>query len=397
MIYRYLTPFCLFALLLLSGCGGSSEVEFAPTATEAASPSPIVRATRSPVVLTPRPLGSPTRTTPTATPSGPPRTATATVEPTPSAALSRAARDLDDKLDDFRAAVRDGDSQRALSLQRELLAEVDKAEQTARADKTKYGEQMLAALATLRIGLTGDLPKLDAARVELRKIGGSAAAPAGTPGADATAQSIDSLEVFAGQLADKVANFQRALAKNDTAALLSIQEDILLDVERAETQLKDSRARQAELVRSALGDVRAGIAGEPNKLAMAESKLREAAGRSSQTTQTVTPAVTPAATATPQATPSVQPKANAQQLAGELRGGLDTYVRATQEPANQQNLDRTKRELQDQLGRAESAIRDDNSPPAARLRTALGLIRDVLGGDSAKVEPARRALEAVGS
>ncbi len=62
-----------------------------------------------------------------------------------------------------------------------------------------------------------------------------------------------------------------------------------------------------------------------------------------------------------------------------------------------QNLDRARKELEEQLSKTDTALKDDNSQQAGQLRTAMGQVRDAMGGDPAKIESARKALEKVGS
>jgi len=319
--------------------------------------------------------------TPTVTPTrGPTPTPSPTPVPTLSPTARRSLSELESKLQEFRLAVRGGDNATTLRMQRELLEALGRAETPLRSDRSEEGERAREAIADVRAGLQGDLAKLDAGAAEIRRL--VAAAPAGTPLAGGTptgdASAAADPEDLVKELADGLAAFRTAAERNDTAGMLKQQARIVELSGRLDQQFRNAHSPSADQLRSALADVGNGLGGDLDKLAGAEEKLRAWAGDE------------PSASAPRAASPTAQ-RVDVQPLANDLNNNLGALANAYQNE-DPEAVKRAQENLRKAVDKAAEAIKDDRSPRAARLREALGVVREAAGGDESKVEAAREAL-----
>ncbi|MBI3977339.1 MAG: hypothetical protein HY331_04050 [Chloroflexi bacterium] len=374
---RRLLLVIVLGAVAVAGCQIGGAPEPTPTTQPTPTATPASLSLRQTPIATWQPTPPPPTATPT--PSGPPPTPTATPEPTVSPQLLRQATGVQERAERLHEALRDGDAETLLRLQREMSPEVAQLLQLAQQDPSKQGKQIAAALDELRAGLSGNLPKLDNGRKQLAQaLGVAAADPASAPAENAP-RSIENLARYAGDLADRAIAFETALQEGRTADLLRLQNELLTEAARGQS-LQNSRTRQAEIVRGALEDLRSALGGDRTKLAGAIAKLQQAAGRTA-----------PTGPGSPAATQPV----DLQPLANELNNKLGALAQALNDPSNKEGLAKAQQELADQARKAEAAIRNDRSPRADRLRHAIGVVREVANGDGNKVEAARAALQEV--
>jgi hypothetical protein len=88
------------------------------------------------------------------------------------------------------------------------------------------------------------------------------------------------LEPAATALEGKLSDFRSALKTQDVTGALRLQRELLGAATDAESAIKNDRSPQAQSVRGAIAEIRAGIAGDHNGLDHADSALRQVLGGS---------------------------------------------------------------------------------------------------------------------
>ncbi|MBI4491722.1 MAG: hypothetical protein HY690_02900 [Chloroflexi bacterium] len=390
---RMLRPLVVLAMLpLLAACGApASEPTPQAEPTEAAPPTP----QPAPALfrpITPEPAeGSPSPAAlPQATPSpgalAAQRTPAPTLAPvaTPVPALSQRAQhegtELSKHLDELMLALRRRNSSDLVRAQQGLREALDRTEAGLKGDNSPKAKVLAGAVADVRGGLSGDLPKLESAQKTLREAVGPAPTASGTPGPAATpsVEPIVDLERFAQKLSKDLAAFQEALAQRDPGRILSLQSQLLDAVAQADLSLEGDSSPQAEKLRAASGAVRAALNGDQPKFRDAARLLSEVSGQE---------------VAGAQATPAAKPKADlgvvAQNLDNQLAGLRDLAANPGNSP---DELARRRKDLDKEIAQAEQALAGETSPGAQLLRQAVGAVQEVAAGDATKLERARTLL-----
>ena len=96
------------------------------------------------------------------------------------------------------------------------------------------------------------------------------------------------VEPAATSLQAKVTAFRTALKTQDVNGALKLQRDLLSAANDAEAAIKGDKSPQAQAVRGAIAEIRAGIAGDTNGLDHADTALRQVIGGSNGTLVTLT-------------------------------------------------------------------------------------------------------------
>ncbi len=366
----------LLVAALASACSSGSpskpvdlNSETGATETPEPTPRPLVIAVATPEVW-PTPFGTSTGRT-TATPSTTPTLATPSVTPTlaPISQLPELARTLDDKIAALAQAMAARDSDHAIRLQQDLLAEADRVEKALQIDRSAPADLVRQAIKDLRVGAAGDAGKLDSARAKLRVASGQ---PSSGTGSSTTAGGP---QAMATSLQNKLKSWNGARQQNSMGDLLRLQQDLLAEISQDEQAIANQHSESADRLRSALGDLKDGLAGDENKLASASSSLQAVAGAS-------------ATPGSPQASAASQ---QIQSAATSLDGKLAT-LRQALSAGSQDDLLRAQRDLLDEIGRNEAALQGNNSQAADQLRSALSAAKDGAAGDPAKLDSARSQL-----
>ena len=174
-------------------------------------------------------------------------------------------------------------------------------------------------------------------------------------------------------LSQKLTAFRAALGSRDLDRLSTAQLALLNEADRAEQALKDDKSAQADLVREAISNVRAGASGQTQLLNAAAQLLQQAGGPSSS----------PAGTLTPSALLGRTAAADLATLTNNLRERIDGYQQARRE-RNPENLLRRQSDLVDTLSQIEQATANDSSPDAKQLRDAATALRRALNASGAE-------------
>lgn len=365
----------LLTTTLLYGCsffGGSRQdaLDISSPSEEAAtpepSPSPRVIAVATPRVW-PTPFGTPSRAMATRGPTmeGTPTAPAATPTSAPLRELPELTRSLDDKIVALVGALSSRDVDRSLRLQKELLAEADRVENALQVDESAQADLVRQALRDIRAGAAGDPNKLESARAKLRVASGAPPPVDGVPSA--------SPQAMASSLQTKLRSFSQARKEQRVDELLRLQQELLLEASQAEKGLANQNSESADRLRSALQDLKSGLAGEESKLESAMAGLQIVAGSSGQ--------------------PGSQPDSSRRLLAAAA--ALDNKLAILQEAlagGGRDELLRAQRELIEEIAKAEEVARDGGSQEAQRLQDALSLARDGASGDPAKLSGARTRL-----
>src|SRR5260370_1042944 len=105
------------------------------------------------------------------------------------------------------------------------------------------------------------------------------------------------LDPAATALETKLSAFRTALKTQDVTGALRLQRELLTETNDADSAIKNDKSPQAQSVRGAIAQIRAGIAGDNNGLEHADTSLRQVLGGSSGTlgvTLTSDPSADPA-------------------------------------------------------------------------------------------------------
>ncbi len=300
-----------------------------------------------------------------------------------SAASSTLLRDatgaLEGKVSALQQALSGGSREQLLQAQRDLLEEVARAEAVAKGNNSDLAARLRDAASLARQGASGDQAKLDGARAKLAGAPSTAAGGATQPAQASQSGPPPDLQAEADDLSRKVDSYKAALDKGDRPAMLRLQQELIEQLSRNEQSLPRATGRQAEQMRSALSDLRNALAGDLSKLNAANASLRlVAAGPEPER-----PSPLPQQPASP-------PEGN-QQTQAAARDLLSTAnnVEAALQSGDADVLDRVQKELDQR----EKAIQKLPPEEAAALSSAVGAIREALGGDRAKLDLARSRLK----
>jgi hypothetical protein len=282
------------------------------------------------------------------------------------------------KMDAFQTATSTASQADLLRLQQEILNEARQDEAALGNDQSLQATALRDAIQAARASVSGDLTKMDAARAQLGRVSGQAAASGSS-----NAKPITDLKGFAGDLDKSVGAFQDALQRNDTGAMLRVQKSLADQADQAEASLKGVRSKPAEQVLSAVGAIRAAFAGDTSKLADARVLLR------SLTSGSRTSAAAPP-----------KPTANtsgfsAQAVGGGVRDKLASLEQALRDPnQSPDEIARRREAVNTEAVKAAAALRDTNDPRADRFRSAVTAAREAAAGDNSKVRNALDGLQA---
>jgi hypothetical protein len=304
--------------------------------------------------------------------------------------VSQMAASLASRLDAFRAAASTNSKTDLLRLQQEILVEVDQDAAalvlSGSSDQSPATAALKAALDGARVGVSGDLTKLDAARANLAKAAGDSsslpASPSAITGSSTATKPIADLSRFASDLDNTVNSFQAAFQKNDTGAMLRLQRQLSDQAAQVDSSLKDAQSKPADEVRAAVASIRTAFAGDLSKLDEAHVHLRTVSGAASGAA-----ASAPVSSATPAAGDVVT-------VANGLRDKATGLSSAVRDHQSADEITRRRDALKAEVARAEAALNGmKNDPRAERLRGALGVAREAAGGDDAKAANAQSAID----
>lgn len=185
---------------------------------------------------------------------------------------------MSQKIEAFREAVKKGDTNEMLRLQRELLEEADKAEASVEEEQSPYADRLRSAIRAIREGASGDMGKLDGASRDLREASGKQEGEESSPGQGTRTPSVSPSEIrsMAESLARKVQSFEDALQSRNADNVLRQQKELLDEMRRMEEAVKNDRTGQGEQIRSALESLRNALSGDESKLDEATRALRRA-------------------------------------------------------------------------------------------------------------------------
>jgi hypothetical protein len=287
---------------------------------------------------------------------------------------SRMAGSLASKIDAFRTVVGANSRSDLIRLQRDILAEADQDSATLRPSQSAEAAALRRALDAVRAGVSGDLSKLDGARVELAKLAGE-----DTTLGITTAKPIADLTRFASDLDGKIGSFSDSIQKGDTSTMLRLQRELSDAADQADASLKQVQSKPADEARAAIADIRAVFAGDLGKLDEARLHLRAISG-----------AFQPGGLS--QAVANVA-HVDLQPVTQEVRNKLIGVRDALQTHQPSDEVVKRRDALKDEVAKATDALQGATGPRADRLRDALNAAREAAAGDDAKVEAARMLLD----
>jgi len=185
------------------------------------------------------------------------------------------------------------------------------------------------------------------------------------------------LDPAATSLETKLSAFRAALKAQDVTGSLRLQRELLTSASDAESAIKNDKSPQAQSVRGAIAEVRAGIAGDHNRLDHADAALRQVIGGSSGTLGvTLT---------SDSSTDSV----------GDLHTlnmDLHSFRQAIQSKNTSDAL-RLQGQLVQEVGAAQKLAASDQSDQSKALGDALAALAKGLDGDSTALATAAAALD----
>lgn len=214
------------------------------------------------------------------------------------------------------------------------------------------------------------------ATVPTRGTGTPEATGTATPAVTPTVAPLAELPRLAASLDEKIIALAQATAARDSDLALKLQQELLVEANMVETLLTADRSAQADLVRQAIREIRAGAAGDANKLDSARSKLRIASGQ-------------------PADSSSQASGQGPQTLASKLQPKLRAFNEAREE-GRVDDLLKLQRELLDEISQTEKTLGNQQSEGAGQLRAALQDIKSGLAGDAARLESGIAALLTIG-
>jgi hypothetical protein len=292
------------------------------------------------------------------------------------------------KMDAFETATATASQSDLLRLQQEILNEATQDEAALGADQSPQAVALRDAIKGARASASGDLSKVDSARVDLGKISGQSVAPGGS-----TAKPISDIKGFAGDLDKTIGSFQDALQRNDTQSMLRLQKSLADQADQADAGLRGVNSKPAEQVQAAVSAVRAAFAGDTSKLTDARIQLRQVTGGTATSGSTMT-TVAAAGTATT-TTATTSGGFDPQQAVGGVKDKL-TYLNDAVHDSRQspEEVARRRDALNSEAQKAEAALKGQTDPRADRIRNALITAREAAAGDDTKAQNALNALQA---
>jgi hypothetical protein len=195
----------------------------------------------------------------------------------------------------------------------------------------------------------------------------------------------DASTVEAAQTLDQaLVAFAQAAASGDSQKTLDTQQKLLTAAQTASTTANADQSNYGQQLRSAIQSAQAAAGGSNDGLNAAHKLLVQLAGPSLTTT-------TPLA-AIPQL--GNQNQASLPDLAQQLQRAVTAYNNA-QANGNQSDVLAAQRDLIVATNAADAATKNNHSPLAQQIQTALSQVHDGLGGDSGKFAAAAATLGAL--
>jgi len=295
--------------------------------------------------------------------------------------LRESASSLDSKISVLQEALSSGSTGQLLQAQRDLLDELARVETAIKGDGSDQASRLRDAVSLARDGASGDTAKLDAARARLAGSSGTAASGAVRGSQSPSPASPSDLPRMADELSRKVDSYKAALDQGSRTDLLRLQQDLMEQLSQDEQKVSGVPGPEAEQMHSAFSDLRNALSGDLSKLNSANASLRlVAAGPQA-------PASSP---------PSQQSGArqqSSQQVQAAARDLLSTVSDA--EAALKSGSAEDMAQVQSELQQRQQEIQKLSPNDAAALNSAVGAIREALGGDHAKLDQARSRLEQI--
>ncbi|MBV9173541.1 MAG: hypothetical protein JOZ81_26045 [Chloroflexi bacterium] len=178
-------------------------------------------------------------------------------------------------------------------------------------------------------------------------------------------------------LATKLTSFRSAAKVHDMPSMLKLQRELLASAANADDALKDDQSPEADSVRSAIADVRAGVGGDNNGLEHAQSELNSAL--SGQTGGFI--AVTSNTTAATSPTYSLD----------QLNQDLSNFRQALKDKNSESAL-KLQGQLLQELPTVQQSVEKDDSDQGRATRDALASLEKGLNGDTQQLAAASTAL-----
>jgi hypothetical protein len=185
------------------------------------------------------------------------------------------------------------------------------------------------------------------------------------------------LDPAATALQTKLSAFRSALKTQDVTGALRLQRELLSSASDAESAIKSDKSPQAQSVRGAIVEIRAGIAGDNNGLEHADTALRQVLGGSNGSLGVTL-------TSDPTANP-----------AGDLHTlNLDLHdFRQAIQSKNSGDALRLQAKLVNEISAAQKLAASDQSGQGKALSDGLALLQKGLDGDSTSLATASALLD----
>jgi hypothetical protein len=181
---------------------------------------------------------------------------------------------LAEALRGYRAATGSRDLRLRLRLQRELADAAEAATLVLRHDGSIQAESGRRAVAAIRIGLEGDISRLDRAAAILEALLRAQSPP---PGSAAPVLSETDTANLLETMVENLSRLHDAVAAGDAYHALRAQGRLLNDATLVELVFHDVPTEIGQRVRSALDDLHVGLEGDPQRLAAATGAFGGAA------------------------------------------------------------------------------------------------------------------------
>jgi hypothetical protein len=189
--------------------------------------------------------------------------------------------------------------------------------------------------------------------------------------------ATQALEPAATSLETKLSAFRTALKTQDVTGSLRLQRELLAATSDAESALKNDKSPQAQSVRSAIVEIRAGVAGDNNGLEQAAAALRQAIGGASGGLGVTLTSDT-----------SSDPVGDLHTLNGDLHA-LQQAIQSK----NSGDALRVQAKLVAEMAAAQKLAASDGSDQGRALTDALALLQKGLDGDATALVTAGMALD----
>jgi hypothetical protein len=185
------------------------------------------------------------------------------------------------------------------------------------------------------------------------------------------------LDPAATALETKLSAFRSALKTQDVTSALRLQRELLTEATDAESAIKGDKSPQAQAVRGAIAQIRAGIAGDSNGLEHADTALRQVLGGSSGAL---------GVTLTSDSSPDP---------AGDLHTlNVDLHdFRQSIQSKNSGDALRLQGKLMNEISAAQKLAAGDQSGQGKALSDGLAMLQKGLDGDSTSLATASALLD----